>query len=78
MKTISLTVLSLLIACTQALASGNGGSGEGLGLLAILFIGFGVIVIVFQAIPAILLFTGMIKGLFTSAGRKPDENFTDR
>ncbi|OGR28428.1 MAG: hypothetical protein A2X79_01250 [Desulfuromonadaceae bacterium GWB2_53_15] len=73
MKVISATILSLLIAGTQAMASGNGGDSEGLGFMATLFIGFGVLIILFQTIPAILLFAGMVKGLLSSADKKPAE-----
>jgi len=71
MKVMSAAILSLMIAGTQVLASGNNGeSSEGLGFMATLFIGFGVLIILFQTVPAILLLTGMLKGLFSSADKK--------
>ena len=73
MKAISATILSLLIAGTQALASGDAGNGEGLGFMATLFIGFGVLIILFQTVPALLLLTGMVKGLLSSADKKSAE-----
>lgn len=74
MKVISAAMLSLLITGTQALASvNNGGDSEGLGFMATLFIGFGVLIILFQSVPALLLLTGMVKGLFSSADKKPSE-----
>ena len=73
MKTLSATIVAMLITVTQAMASGNADSGEGLGFLAILFIGFGVLIIVFQTIPAVLLFAGMAKGLLSPADKKADE-----
>ena len=73
MKVMSATILSLLIAGTQALASGNGVNNEGLGFMATLFIGFGVLIILFQTIPAVLLFAGMVKGLLSSADKKAAE-----
>ena len=73
MKTMSATILSLLIAGTQAMASGNGGSSEGLGFMATLFIGFGVLIILFQTVPAVILLTGMVKGLLASADKKTAE-----
>ena len=73
MKVMSATILSLLIAGTQALASGNGGNSEGLGFMATLFIGFGVLIILFQTIPVILLLTGMVKGMLASSDKKPAE-----
>lgn len=73
MKVISATLLSLLIAVTQTLASGNGGESEGLGFMATLFIGFGVLIIMFQTVPAMLLLTGMIKGALSPADKKSAE-----
>ena len=73
MKVLSATILSLLIAGTQALASGSGGNGEGIGFMATLFIGFGVLIILFQTVPAILLLSGMVKGLLSAADKKPAE-----
>jgi hypothetical protein len=66
MKTASATILSLMITVTQALASG-GGDGEGLSLLATFFIAFGVLIVLFQFIPGIIMFGGMLKGIFSSA-----------
>ena len=73
MKTMSAAILSLLIAGTQAMASGNGGNSEGLGFMATLFIGFGVLIILFQTVPAVILLTGMVKGLLASADKKTAE-----
>ena len=70
MKTISAIILSLLITGTHALASGNVSNGEGLGLLATFFIAFGILVIVFQLVPGLLLFGGMLRGLFSPADKK--------
>lgn len=70
MKTISAIIVSLLITGTHALASGNGTNGEGLGLLVTFLIAFGILVIVFQFVPGLLLFGGMIKGLFSPADKK--------
>ena len=70
MKTMSAIIVSLLLTVTQAMASGSGGHGENLGFLAILFIGFGALILVFQAVPAVLLFAGMVKGLLSSADKK--------
>jgi hypothetical protein len=73
MKTLSALIVSMLLTVTQAMASGNAGNGEGLGFLAILFIGFGALVLVFQTVPAILLFAGMLKGLLSPADKKADD-----
>lgn len=72
MKAISATALSLMITATRALAAG-GVEGEGLGLLATFFIAFGVLIIVFQLIPALMMFAGMLKAIFSSGGKKSDD-----
>lgn len=73
MKTVYATVLSLVITGTQALASGGSSEGEGLSLLATFFIAFGVLIIMFQFVPGIMLLFGMLKGLFSSTEKKPSE-----
>ena len=70
METIIPTTFSLLITATQVLANGNIGHGEGLGLTATFFIAIGILVVFCQLLPGLMLFGGMIKGLFTSADKK--------
>jgi len=48
---------------TNAYAAADAAS-EGGSFLLTLFIGFFALIIVFQLIPAVLLFAGMLKGLF--------------
>lgn len=36
-------------------------------LLTVLFIGFFTLIVVFQMVPAVILFAGMIKGLFSAS-----------
>ena len=73
MKTLYAIAIALVISGTQALASGGGGKGDELGLLAIFFIAFGVLIVMFQLVPGIILFFGMLKSLFSSAEKKlPD------
>ncbi len=69
MKAISAIITSLMITASQALAASGTAGGESLGLLAMLFIGFGVMIVIFQFIPGILLMFGMLKGIF-SLGQK--------
>ena len=71
MKVISATALALMITGTQALASAGGANTEGMGLLATFFIAFGVLIILFQFLPGVALFLGILKGIFSSEGRKP-------
>jgi hypothetical protein len=67
MKVISATTLSLMITGTQALASGGGQNPEGIGLLGTFFLAFGALIILFQFIPGLTLFFGILKGIFSSA-----------
>ena len=55
-------LIALLTFATSAFAAVGSGSGEG-SLLLSLFIGFFSLIIVFQVVPACLLFVGMVKGL---------------
>lgn len=63
MKTITGQAALVLTTGTPALAAGGAGV-DGYGLLAILFLSFGALIIVFQLIPAFMLFRSMIKELF--------------
>ncbi|GFE60745.1 hypothetical protein [Geobacter sp. AOG2] len=67
MRTVSATLLSLMITATRALAAGGVSEGEGLGLLATFFIAFGILIVMFQFIPGVMLFVGMLKGLFSAS-----------
>lgn len=65
MKLITI-VTAIMIAATPVLASGSEETA-GTSLLAILFIGFGVLIVACQLIPSLILFCSMLKGLFESA-----------
>jgi hypothetical protein len=75
-KNIYAFLVSLIITATHALASG-GAEGEGLSLIATFFIGFGVLIILFQFIPGLLLFGCMLKGLFSRSDKKAVEVVAD-
>ena len=64
MKVLCAVILALTVTATQALAATNGANGEGMGLMAIFCIAFGCLIVFFQLIPGLMLFTGMTKGLF--------------
>ena len=66
MKRIMTTLGVLLAATTPALAFG-GPESEGMGILVPLFLGFGVLVMVCQLIPALVLFGSTVKALFAGA-----------
>jgi hypothetical protein len=69
MKNIIKIVLSLLVTVSYALAS-EGSKVEGLGLMATFFIAFGVMIVIFQFIPGLLLLSGMLKGIFSTSVKK--------
>ncbi|MGB4599925.1 MAG: hypothetical protein WBI04_08110 [Trichlorobacter sp.] len=63
--TIVKTVIALGGAvASAAFAATSGVGGEGSGLLTWFLIGFGVMVIMLQAVPAMILFASLLKGLF--------------
>lgn len=61
-RTLSVVVLTAVAG--GALAAGSAES-QGGSLLMMLFIGFFALIVVFQLVPACLLFWGMVKGLFS-------------
>ena len=73
MKAIFSASLALMITGTQALASTGGSDTGGIGLLATFFIAFGVLVVLFQFIPGILLLVGILKGMFSGAKKPSDD-----
>ena len=73
MKTLSATALILMATGTQAMAATGGANGEGIGLLAMLFFGFCALIFIFQLIPSIILFWGMIKGILSLNDKKAEE-----
>lgn len=72
MKTISTIGLILLVSISYALASG-GTEVEGLGPMTAFFIAFGVLIVLYQFIPGLILFAEMLKKVFLSAARKVSE-----
>ena len=69
MRAISALFTSILISASPVLAASGTPEGEGLGILAACFIGFGVMIVLFQFVPGIMLMVGMLKGIL-SLGRK--------
>ena len=61
-NTLRNTLIALITFSTSAFAAGSGNAGEG-SLLLSLFIGFFALIVVFQLVPATILFIGMVKGL---------------
>jgi hypothetical protein len=60
--TIKLTALVLLSNASLAFAAGEQSGGLGLGTY--IFLGFFAVILVFQAVPGIILLSSMLKGLF--------------
>ncbi|GFE61882.1 hypothetical protein [Geobacter sp. AOG2] len=70
MRTVSATLFSLMITAGSALAAGGGAEGEGLSMFGALFIAFGILIVLFQFIPGIMLLVGMLKGIFSANEKK--------
>jgi hypothetical protein len=62
----------MLVTVSYALASG-GTEVEGLGLMTSFFIALGVLIVMYQFIPGLMLIGGLLKELFSSS----DEKVTD-
>lgn len=60
LATIIGTVAGFAPAAAYAATTGN---TEHIGLLGIIFLGFGALIVVGQVVPAILMLTGLVKGL---------------
>jgi hypothetical protein len=54
---------------TSAYAAATNSATEGSGLLVWFLIGFGVLVVMLQAVPALVMFVSMLKGLFGSTDK---------
>lgn len=70
MKTTLRMLISLMAGSASAAYAAQGAETEGAGLLAYLFVGFFALIVVSQLVPAMILFFGMIKGLFTRDAKK--------
>jgi len=62
-------LLSILSLCPLAAFAAETAQHESSSLLLILFVGFFALIVVFQLVPAILMFGGMVKGLFAPKDR---------
>jgi len=78
MRTLSTTLFSLLITAGVALAAGGGTEGEGMSMLATLFIAFGVLIVMFQFIPGVMLLVGILRGIFSAREKKTVENTVNK
>ncbi len=74
MRALLTAISGVAASVTHALAAG--GSEAGLGLWGNLFIAFGVMIVVFQLIPGVMLVCGMLKGLFALREKKAEASVT--
>ena len=63
MKTMKL-LISMVAGSSSAAYAATGTHGEGAGILTYFFLGFFALIIVSQLVPAMILFVGMVKGVF--------------
>ena len=66
MKTMQM-LISMVAGSASAVYAATGTHGEGAGVLTYFFLGFFALIIVTQLVPAMILFFGMIKGLFSNS-----------
>ena len=60
----------MLLWGASAAYAAPGAEGESVGLLGYLFAGFFAVIIVSQLVPAVILFVGMLKGVFSSQEKR--------
>jgi len=71
MVSLFLNSLIFVLAMTGVANAAADAGGSQNSFLFVLFVGFCSLIILFQLVPAVLLFVGMVKGLF---GRADNEN----
>jgi hypothetical protein len=69
MKRTMTTLGALMAMATPVMAAGSMET-EGTSLVTILLVGFGALIVVGQLIPALVLLSGMVKGLFRATATK--------
>jgi hypothetical protein len=67
MKTLA-TIMGIIAPATAFAASGTG--GEGSGIFVWIFLGFFALILVGQLVPAVMLVTGLVKGLVSKTEEK--------
>lgn len=72
-NTLRNTLIALITFSSSAYAAGSNGAGGG-SLLLSLFIGFFALIVVFQLVPAVILFVGMAKGLVNKDSKVETSN----
>ena len=66
---------AIMAGSASAAFAASGAQGQETGLLVYLFIGFFALIVVSQLVPAVILFVGMVKGVFARPEKIPvDKN----
>ena len=73
MKSMKL-LAPMIISSTSAAYAATNAQSEGAGILTYFFIGFFALIIVSQLVPAMILFVGMVKGLFAPSEKDSTKN----
>lgn len=68
----SLSFLSISSICISPAFAADSAAGGSSSLLLTLFLGFFALIVVFQLVPAVLLFSGMVKGLFSGQNKEKE------
>jgi hypothetical protein len=69
-RTVKMMVASLLFSSSAAFAAG-GENTEG-GILIYVFLGFGALIVAFQMVPGLILFSSMMKEFFSRPSKRAD------
>jgi hypothetical protein len=70
MKTLR-TVLTVLISSATTAFAASGAQSQENGILVYFFLGFFALIIVSQLVPALILFIGMVRGVFSPSEKVP-------
>lgn len=68
----SLCFLFVSSVCTSIVFAADAAADGNSSLLLTLFLGFFALIVVFQLVPAVLLFSGMVKGLFSGQNKEKE------
>lgn len=70
MKSMPAILLSLIVTASRAYAAGGATGGEEFGLFTIGFISLGVLILLFQFVPVLLLVVGMVGAMLKNPEKK--------
>ena len=73
MKAMKL-IVPMVMSTTSVAYAATSAQSEGAGILTYFFIGFFALIIVSQLVPAMILFAGMVKGLFAPSEKASTKN----